>query len=115
VSTVDVRQHDVAGREHLIEPTDPCARKAATAADRPSRFDRAGDDVVQCATKTPLRTPPVTWLRTMPIAARQLGDASDYIVRQLPLYKRVSADLVRFPATSIGRYLTQQRSYAPTR
>jgi hypothetical protein len=44
VSTVDVQQHDVASWEDIIARTDARARKVATAADRPSRFDRAGDD-----------------------------------------------------------------------
>jgi hypothetical protein len=48
VPTGDVHQHDLAGREELTAPTDARARRAAAAADRPSRFDHARDDVVHC-------------------------------------------------------------------
>jgi hypothetical protein len=48
VPTAGVHQHDLAGREDLTAPTDARARTAAAAADRPSRFDRARDDVMHC-------------------------------------------------------------------
>ncbi len=45
---IDTHEHWLTGLKDLVMGTDAHAAQIATAADRPSRFDSTGDDVVHC-------------------------------------------------------------------